>query len=1154
VIRVAGKTALFFALAVAGLLWAQSPLGTITGVVTDAQQARVPNAEIVATRVGTNISYRTTSAEDGTYTLANLPVGTYEVTAQAPGFKQFRRTGVVLEVAQRLRLDIALELGAVTETVTVTGEVSRVQVEQSSLGTVVERQRIEELPLNGRHVFSLVRLVAGVRPINRGLDGFAEVTNQGFSQIQFNGGPVYGNQFFIDGGMNTVPVHNEISVVPMADAVEEFRVETNALRAEFGQTSGGVVNVATKAGTNEFHGTLYEFFRNDAMDARNAFATQRDPLTGRIKPVLRYNQYGGTLGGPVRLPRVYDGRNRTFFFFGYEQWRHRTSSLRKQTVPTEAQRNGDFSTTYDATGRVIPLFDPATTRPNPAGSGYVRDPLPGNMVPRTRMDPVALKVLEYMPKPNVAPEVPLTNSLNFLSLAADALNQGVTNLRVDHRFSDKDSIFFRYSGTRNTRQGRGWGLGVADPDTFARRDQRDNHNWILTETRVISPSIINEFKGNVTRQNLPFLHPSFGQNLPDQLGLPGIIPRELFPRVEIAGMLPLGASNFAAGIRAQHYVQAADSVTIIRGRHNIKAGTDQRWFRLNWRRFGYISGQFSFTAGLTGDPQRPAGTGVGMATFLLGEVSGGTQEFLPSFSFHAWSNGSYIQDDFKVTRRLTLNLGLRYDYNSGPVERHNRHSNFDPFIINDETKMLGVLKYAGVTDPRHFVNKDRNNFGPRVGFAYDLTGDGRTALRGGYGVVYLLTESGDTQGDDSNAFGFSAATPFVPVGGGPFRAFALREGPASLVRPLGPAGGPSAFRGQGVRYQDRNAPTPYLQQWNLTLQRELPGRWVASVSYAGNKGTKLFGANYNLNQLDPQYYALQLALQDQVPNPFFGQIRSGALSGATTTRWQLLQPYPDYLTVMTYANHGASSIYHSLQVTIERRFSRGLSALITYTDSKLINDSFSSAGSAGAIGEFRLGRFNRRLERAIDANDVTHRLVASAVYELPFGRGKPWLANARGVTGHLVGGWQVNGILTVESGVPLEVRGANNFTGINFPDVVRDPTLPRSQRSVTRWFDTDAFRNPADWTVGNAPRTLPNTRGPGMVDLAFSAFKNFRLVEGKTLQFRFESFNALNHVNLNNPNTSFSPNRQGINTNALFGRISSAMDARRLQLGLRLVF
>ncbi len=1144
----------FWCVVAAHLAPAQSPLGTITGTITDAQGARVPGAEVAATNVATNLAFKAVSSQEGTYAVPNLPVGRYEVSVTAPGFKTFRRSDVVLEVSQRLRLDVQLELGAIAETITVTGEVSRVRTEEATLGTVVERQRIEELPLNGRHVFNLVKLVAGVRPINRSTDGFGEITNQGFSQIQFNGGPIYGNQFFVDGGMNTVPVHNEISVVPMADAVEEFKVETNALKAEFGQTSGGVVNVATKSGSNELHGSLYEFFRNDALDARHAFATQRDPLSGRIKPVLRYNQYGGTVGGPVYLPKAYDGRNRTFFFFGYEQWRHRTSSLQKRTVPTPEQRSGDFTSTFDARGNLIVAYDPATTQPNPQGSGFVRTPLPGNLVPKNRMDPVSLKVLEFMPTPNTPPDDPLTNLNNFLSLAATPVNQGVTNIRIDHRFSDSDSFFFRYSGTRNTRQGTGLGLGPADPETFARRDQRDNHNWVLTETHIVSPAIINEFKANVTRQNLPFLHPSFGQNWPDQLGLPKIFPRDLFPRINITGVLSLGASSFAAGIRAQHTIQIADSLTIIKGRHQLKIGTDQRWNRLNWRRFGNISGSFDFSSSLTNNPQRPAGTGIGMATFLLGEVSGGNQEFLPSFSFHSWSNGTYVQDDFKVTPRLTLNLGLRYDLSSEPVERFDRHSNFDPFVVNPETQWLGVLTYAGITAPRHFVDRDYNNVGPRFGFAYDLTGDGKTALRGGYGLVYLLTESGDTQGDDSNAFGFSAQTPFLPVGGGPFKAFQFSQGPDSLVVPLGPAGGPSAFRGQSVRYQDRNAPTSYLQQWNFTLQRELPGRWVVSASYAGNKGTKLFGGNYNLNQLDPVHFALGLALQDRVANPFFGQIKSGSLAGATVSRSQTLLPYPDYLTVTTYANHGSSSIYHSFQLTVERRFYQGLSALISYTNSKLINDSFSTAGSSGTPGEFRVGRFNRRLERAVDQNDVTHRLVASAVDELPFGRDKALFSGARGVLDHAIGGWQINTITTIESGVPLMVRGANNFTGINFPDVLYDPSLPRGERSVLRWFDTDAFRNPPNFVIGNAPRTLSYVRGPGMVDVALSVFKNFRLSERKSLEFRAEAFNALNHVNHTNPGTGFSPGADGKNTSASFGRITNALAARRIQLGLRLTF
>ena len=1143
---------LFAAVLTATALLAQSPLGTITGTVTDSAEGRVPGVEIVATHVATARTYSATSSTDGTYVLTNLPVGGYKVAAKATGFKAFLREDVTVEVAQRLRLDIRLELGSLTETVTVTGEVSRVQTEESALGTVVERQRIEELPLNGRHVFNLVKLVAGVRPINRSTDGFGEITNQGFSQITFNGGPIYGNQFFVDGGMNTVPVHNEISVVPMTDAVEEFKVETNSLKAEFGQTSGGVVNVVTKAGTNELHGSLYEFFRNDALDARNAFATQPDPLTGKIKPVLRYNQYGGTAGGPVLLPKLYDGRNRTFFFGGYEQWKHRTSTLRRATVPTLAERDGDFTRSFDSRGALIPLFDPATTRPNPAGSGFVRDPLPGNIVPRNLTDPLSLRVLEYMPKPNTTPDNPLTNSLNFLSMAVTPVDQGVTNIRVDHRFSDRDTFFFRYSGTRNTRQGTGWGLGPPDPDTFARRDQLDNHNWTFTETHTFAPTVINEFKGAVTRQDLPFLHPSFGENWPEKLGFPAIIPRDLFPSINIANMLSIGASSFSAGHRAQHTIQVGDSVAIIRGRHQLKAGIDQRWNRLNWGLFRNKSGNFSFNPDLTGDPQRPAGTGIGTATFLLGEVSGGTQEFSPFFSFHTWSHASYVQDDFKVTPRLTLNLGLRYDLASTPSERFDRFSNFDPYVTNSQTGMAGVLTYAGVTSPRSFIDRDHNNFGPRAGIAYDLTGDGKTAIRAGYGLVYMLSESGDTQGDDSNSLGFSAATPFIAPGGGPVKAFQFSVGPSILNVAQGPSGGPTAFRGQAMRYQDRNAPVPYLQQWNLTLQRELPGRWVVSASYAGNKGTKLFGANYNLNQLDPANWSLGLSLQDQVPNPFFGQITSGPLSGRTVQRAQLLQPLPDYLGISTYANHGSSSTYHSLQVTAEKRYSNGLSMLLSYTNGKQINDSFSSAGSSGAIGEFRVGRLNRRLDRAIDQNDVSQRLVVSGLYELPFGKGKRFAGDAGRGLDLAIGGWQVNAILTMENGTPLLVRGANNFTGINWPDVVRDPTLP--EPAVTRWFDTEAFRNPAPFTLGNVARTLPNARGPGLFDLALSAFKEFRFTERLRLELRGEAFNATNNVNYNNPNTSFAPNAQGVNTNALFGRITSSLEARRIQLGLRLTF
>lgn len=928
--------------------------------------------------------------------------------------------------------------------------------------------------------------------------------------------------------------------------VEEFRVETNSLRAEFGVTSGGVVQLVTRAGTNAFHGSLYEFNRNDVFDARNAFVTRPD-AAGRTKPIVRENRYGGTLGGPVWIPKVYDGHDRTFFFFGYEQRKQRNSRINRQTVPSPLERSGDFTRSFDARGVMIPIYDPATTRPNPAGSGFVRNVMPGNIVPRSRMDPLSLRVLDYIPLPNTTPQVELTNSLNYLFMGSSPTDDDSMNLRVDQRFTDKDNVFFRYTNIKSTFQNRGAGLGAAD--TAARNDQNDNHNGVLSYTRIITPNVVNEFKASAMRKVLFFKAPGVDEAWPEQLGFPKIIPRDIFPRVAVQNIVALG-NAFARGHRAEHSIGVADSMSIVKGRHLIKAGTEQRWLRLNWLRGGQVSGGFSFTRALTGDPQRPGGTGIGMATFLLGEVSGGTQEFVPGFAFQNWWHSSYVQDDFKLTPRLTLQYGMRYDVFSVPVERHNRYTNFDPFAVNPETNRPGVTRYAGVTMDRHFTDRDWNNWGPRFGFAYDPFGKGKFVVRGGYGIIYMMSDIMDIQ---INPEGFSASTSFEPIGGGPFKAFPFSEGPAALNRPLGASAGATGLIGRDAPYQDRNAPSSYAQQWNFTIQTALPGQWTASATYAGNHGVKLIGGDYDLNQLDPQYWRLGLQLQNLVTNPFAGQIATGALSGATISRAQILKPYPDYLTVFTYGNHGGSSIYHSFQLSIEKRYSHGLSSLIAFTGSKLINDTYTVFSAGQRQADYRIGRINRALDRGLDQFDVPRRFVGSVVYELPFGPGKALLSGSRGVVKHAVSGWQINAIYTLQSkGWPLRVRGGNNFT-IAWPDVVSDPTLPADQRTAAHWFNTDAFRNPPDFVLGNAPRAL-NTRGPGYQAMDLSALKSFRIREGMDLEFRAEAYNAFNTVNLNTPNVTFSPNRQGVNTNALFGRITSAGSARNMQLGLRLAF
>ena len=1142
-------------LAFAALLPAQTSLGAITGTVVDQNGAGIPNARINVTLRASNLQYAGVSSNDGTYVVSQLPVGAYQLESTASGFKTYRQTNITIEVSQRLRIDIRLEVGAITESINVTAEIPRVQTEDSMLGATVERKRIEELPLNGRHVFNLVKIVAGVQPRFNATDGFGEISNQNFSQIRINGGPAYGNQFFLDGSVNTAPVHNEIAVVPMSDAVEEFRVETNALKAEYGQTSGGVINVVSKMGTNEFHGSLYEFLRNDSLDARNAFATQPDPRTGRIKQVLRYNQFGGTVGGPVRIPGLYDGRNKSFFFAGYEQWRLRSSgSPRLGTVALPEWRAGNFSNFRNGLGALIPLFDPSTTRQNPAGAGFVRDPLAGNIVPPNRIDSLSAKVLPFMPLPNAAATDPFTGANNFIALVPSSSDQGVTNMRLDHRISTSDMFFFRYTSNRNTRQDRGWGLNEADP--AARNDQRDNHNAVVNYTRVLSPKLVNDLRFAVARQWLPFLHPSFEQGWPAKLGYPASIPQDQFPPVVIAGYLGIGSPAFSGGLRAQQYVQIVDSVSVNAGKHSFKTGFDLRWSRLSFINRVTPSGRFDFNAALTGNPLVPPNTGSSLASYLLGEVGGGQLGYRPFMQYRSLPLGIYVQDDWKITRTLTLNLGLRYDISFGPTELHNRHSSFDPFVTNPQTRLPGVLTYAGMNRPASFVDLDKNNLGPRAGFAWDPKGDGKTAIRGGYGLIYTISEIGHTQGDNSNAFGFSVDTPFAGPAGIPAKAFQFSKGPDFILQPLGSAGGPSAFRGFNGQYQDRNARTPYIQQWNFTIQRSLWGGWTGSAVYAGSRGIKLFGGNYNLNQLDPKYFSEGLTLQQTVPNPFLGQITSGPLSGASVQRQVLLRAFPDYQNVQTFANNNASSSYHSLQAFIEKRFSAGISALFSYTKSKLISDALSigGGGSATGLGDFRIGAYNRRLEKAIDQDDVSQRLVTSGVLELPFGRGRKYGSGIPKVADAFLGGWQLNGIATMQTGLPLMVRGSNNFTGINYPDLIANPSIASGDRSANRWFNIDAFRNPANFVIGNAPRTLPSTRGPGLVDVSFSIFKTWRIRERIRLETRWEMFNALNSVNLNMPDTNFSPNAAGVNTNANFGRIFSSLDARRMQLGMRITF
>lgn len=1122
-------------------LWSQTATGTILGTVTDTTGALIQNAHITVKNHATGIVYQAASGSDGTYTVPLLPVGSYDVAVAATGFGSFHQTSATLDVAQRLRLDISLSIGSSAQTVTVSSQAPALETEESSVGNVMEGHSIQELPLNGRQPFTLVLLVPGVQTTSRASNGFADASNQGFSRLRINGGPTTGNQFLLDGAMDTIPTINEVSVVPMVDSIAEFRVLTNTLPAEFGMTSGGVVNLATKTGTNELHGTAYEFVRNDILNAENRFATV-DPITGRKKPILRYNQFGGTIGGPVWLPKIYNGRDRTFFFFGYEQWHERSATLNRASVPTALQRSGDFSQTRTATGAVIPIYDPSTTTANPTGNGFVRTQFDANAIPSGRMDPVALAVLKYMPLPNIAPQNIYTNANNFYSEPTSGIDQDVIAARIDEHLSASDSLFVRFAGNLNLTRSAGYGLGNADAS--ARNDTRKNYNFAIGETHTFSPSVLNEFRASFVRQLLTYISPSVGANIPSSLGFPSIIPDTEFPSIQTSGMLSLGPSTgtFTDGDRIGTVIQFVDSVTWVRGKHTFKFGIEDHVTRYNQLGQIYPSGEFSFSGSLTNNPQAPAGTGVGFADFLLGQVGSGQLTVNPAFSTKAWAGGAYIQDDYKVNSRLTINMGIRYDISGPPRERHNQFSTFDPTVVNPQTDMLGELRYAGVTASSLFVKYDGNNFAPRLGFAYSV--NPKTVVRGGGAIIYNPVESADIHQSTNDALGFSSTTTFAASG--PSAAFALKTGPSALIAPVGAAGGPNAYRGQAVYYQNHNAPVPYEFQWNLTIQRELPGGWTASVGYIGNHGVRLLGANYNVNTLNPEYYATYgTKLQNLVPNPFYGQITTGSLSGPTITQSQALLPLPDYLGVTTLARHGADSIYHSLEATAEHRYAHSVTALVAYTKGKLIDDSASNDSGESADGTYR-NPYNPRLERSLDATDTSQNLSVSGVWELPFG------THTHKLRYLLTGGWQLNGLLAWQTGTPLSVTGSNNFTGTPFPDMVGNPTLPASQRSVSKWFNTAAFANPAPYTIGDSPRTLRATRGPNYTNVNASLTKNVRFDDKWLIQFRAEAFNVFNHPQLNNPNTSFSPNTSNVNTNSLFGVITSALDPRDFQIGIHL--
>lgn len=1051
------------------MAFAQS-YSSLVGYLFDPTGASVVGARVQVQGVDTGLRYEAVTDDTGAFLFPQLPVGRYSLTVEQAGFRRYEQRDIQLRVGERPSLRITLELGELTESVTVQEAPPLVNTANSTLGTVVDRRRIQELPLNGRDPLQLMSLVAGVTPTA------GTFIRQAFTYastfVSSSGGRGNTVNFTLDGGNNNDSYTNVAMPFPNPDALGEFQFKVNSFSAEYGNNSGGAVDAVIRSGTNQLHGSLFHYLRNFNLNATNFFTP------GRVDGLKR-NQYGFAVGGPVILPKIVNGKDRTFFFTSYQGTKLRvTPPTTVVFSPSEAHRRGDFSS--------LPaqLVDPDANRA----------PFPGNQIPVSRFDRASVRLLEWLPTPP-------PGQTNVFVTRATKMDEYQWIGKLDHSFSDRQKLYASYVLTDQNN------IPSLVPNNIFSAVQGvwiSAHTANLGLNSIFSPTLLNNVHLSFSRQDSPFRGVS-GPDFPTTLGIeqPNINPGT-FGSVSVSGFFSAFNGWFPNRV-VRNQLQARDSATWITGRHELKFGGEWLHRQKNLNSFFLAAGSFSFGGNFSGS---------NLSDFFLGRPSSYTlsTNFDEMLRLNQWN--FYIQDNFRVSRRLTLNLGLRYepflpwfDDFDGQVQlfRPGQQSQRFP----NAPRGLVFERDPGV--PRGGIDRSLRNFAPRFGFALDPGGDGKMAIRMAYGIFYELPNSIITNR-------FVSSQPFVNrvditpprsfsqpfAGRPPFGAQVPRSSGFVFTTPVLAASYPHRFH------------MPYVQQWNLTIERQLPFRSVARAAYAGSKGTHLI-VNHEMN---PAIYA------------------PGA-TVATTDQRRIYQPFAS----IEFVDSMMSSNYHSLQLTWEKQYSHGLTLLANYTWQKSI-DLQSNTVSPG--GERLTNPFRHRQSRGPSDYDRTHRFVMSGLWSLPELRAQSAPVRL------LVGGWQANAIVTLATGLPFSITSGrdNSLSGVNndLADQIRpNAYLPEgrpTQERILRYFDTDAFTFNALGTFGNTTRNL--MRGPGQANVDFSMFKNFPLREAWRLQFRAEFFNFFNRVNFANPvGNRNSPN---------FGRILSAGDPRITQLALRLEF
>jgi hypothetical protein len=1146
-------------------LHAQTSTATIQGVVRDPSGAVTADAHVSVKNVNTGVTVDTRSNPEGRYVVPFLQPGNYEVSVEKSGFRRVVQTGIKLAVQQSLALDLKLDLGQVVSTVEVSATAAPLDTSTQTLQTSVDSKSVTDLPLNTRLVQTIALTVPGVQPAGGAAGGQPDMYSP-----SIGGGRGMTSELLVDGVPQSVadPTGGARAFgaePPSVDAVQEFTVQINTLSAEYGRSGGGVISLATKQGTNDLHGTVREFYRNSKLDANDFFSNRATvPL-----PAYQRHQYGFSLGGPVYIPHVYNGRNRTFFFVDLEELAQGTATTDTATMPIDKWRTGDFSGLETPSGQPITIYDPLTTHPNGSG-GYTRDPFPGNIIPANRIDPVAANIMKFFPEPNTASTSPFTPLNNFFKSGKNVLNTSNLTVRFDHSFTSSWRTYLRFNRGLTTNDAPHFIGNAGDPTPASNTNHRYNAVW--DHTVSLTPTTILNFRYAVSRFKYAIVP---GLIDPTTLGFPATIKNStnlygepsLFPAIYILdGSAGLGSYGLN-WTPTTHLLEG--SVTKVVSKHTLQAGLDYRKYFLNFYQtyWGGPTGGYVFFSDWT--QSNPFGfsptEGFGWASFLLGIPSASYQPFFsalwntPRQALASSYWAGYVQDDFHATSKLTLNLGLRYEVQPPRTERHNRMSYYD---LNAPSPIAGqVPGFPNLVGAMRFVDSNHrqqtpivwNNLGPRIGFAYAV--DPKTVVRGGYGIMY---DASPMQAANHN---------------GGFEGFRLSNVMNVSFDGLTPANYLSNPFPTGLKTPSRSPDTdlgftvdeswfpawsnPMIQQWNLNLQREVPGGIVLEAGYIGNKGIHIIDGDVTpFNQVDPKYLSLGNNLYNLVPNPFLGVITDpqSPLSQSMVQQRQLLRPYPQLTGLNLMWRPVGSSIYHALTLRAEKRFSHGLGFLVAFTGSKLISDSEDSGFFSTGGGNAVQNTYDRRAERAVSNEDIPRRLVISAVYELPFGHGHRILGNSNKIVDGMLGGWQVNTITTVQKGQPIPISQAANTTGLfngtQRPDYTGGPvsyTHGSKNAQVQHWFDASSFSVAVPFTFGDAPRNLTQVREPGIANADLSLFKNFHIYERLSAQFRLEAFNALNK-------TQFGPVNGTIGS-GIEGQITSvAIPPRQIQLGLKLLF